>query len=174
MDGGFVFILSGFYAMQQRSHIRIFLLYDMLPRNLQRTCDCISTFLIIVFAFFLVYGGYGEAKAKFLRWETFGTIFDPPIPSTLKPLVLLVVCLVAVQSLLNLINDWNKEPEVHTAADDIDEEEIERLKSSEEKSNGYWNYFASPTIRLNVVACYWHAPRHGFGYFSCSCIGYEI
>ena len=26
---GFVFILSGFYAMQQRSHIRIFLLYDM-------------------------------------------------------------------------------------------------------------------------------------------------
>ena len=127
---GFVFILSGFYAMQQRSHIRIFLLYDMLPRNLQRTCDCISTFLIIVFAFFLVYGGYGEAKAKFLRWETFGTIFDPPIPSTLKPLVLLVVCLVAVQSLLNLINDWNKEPEVHTAADDIDEEEIERLKKS--------------------------------------------
>ena len=48
---GFVFILSGFYAMQQRSHIRIFLLYDMLPRNLQRTCDCISTFLIITFAF---------------------------------------------------------------------------------------------------------------------------
>mgnify|MGYP005733700971 FL=1 len=102
----------------------------MLPRNFQRACDCISTLLIITFSFFLVYGGYGEAKAKFLRWETFGTIFDPPIPSTLKPLVLLVVCLVAAQSLLNLINDWNKEPEVHTAADDIDEEEIERLKKS--------------------------------------------
>jgi TRAP-type C4-dicarboxylate transport system permease small subunit len=127
---GFVFILSGFYAMQQRSHIRIFLLYDLLPRNLQRACDTISTFLIITFAFFLIYGGYGEAKAKFLRWETFGTIFDPPIPSTLKPLVLLVVSLVAIQSLLNLINDWNKEPEVHTAADDIDQDEIERLKKS--------------------------------------------
>jgi TRAP-type C4-dicarboxylate transport system permease small subunit len=127
---GFVFILSGFYAMQQRSHIRIFLLYDLLPRNIQRTCDTISTFLIITFAFFLIYGGYGEAKAKFLRWETFGTIFDPPIPSTLKPLVLLVVSLVAIQSLLNLINDWNKEPEVHTAADDIDQDEIERLKKS--------------------------------------------
>ena len=61
---GFVFILAGFYAMQQRSHIRIFLLYDMLPRNLQRTCDTISTFFILLFAFFLVYGGYGEAKAK--------------------------------------------------------------------------------------------------------------
>ena len=53
---GFVFILAGFYAMQQRSHIRIFLLYDMLPRNLQRTCDTVSTFLILLFAFFLVYG----------------------------------------------------------------------------------------------------------------------
>ncbi|NCX87348.1 MAG: TRAP transporter small permease subunit, partial [Rhodobacteraceae bacterium] len=59
---GFVFILAGFYAMQQRSHIRIFLLYDLLPRNLQKTCDTISTFFILLFAFFLVYGGYGEAK----------------------------------------------------------------------------------------------------------------
>ena len=60
----------------------------------------------------------------------FGTVFDPPIPATLKPLVLLVVCLVAAQALLNLINDWNKEPEIHTAADDIDQDEIERLKKT--------------------------------------------
>jgi TRAP-type C4-dicarboxylate transport system permease small subunit len=127
---GFVFILAGFYAMQQRSHIRIFLLYDMMPRGVQKACDTISTFLILLFAFFLVYGGYGEAKAKLLRWETFGTVFDPPIPATLKPLVLLVVCLVATQALLNLINDWNKEPVIHTAADDIDQDEIERLKKT--------------------------------------------
>ncbi|KKK75913.1 hypothetical protein LCGC14_2868950, partial [marine sediment metagenome] len=30
---GFIFLLSGIYAMQQRSHIRIFLLYDMFPRT---------------------------------------------------------------------------------------------------------------------------------------------
>ncbi len=35
---GFVFLLAGLYAMQQRSHIRIFLLYDMMPRWLQRIC----------------------------------------------------------------------------------------------------------------------------------------
>ena len=127
---GFVFILAGFYAMQQRSHIRIFLLYDMMPRGVQKACDTVSTFLILLFAFFLVYGGYGEAKAKLLRWETFGTVFDPPIPATLKPLVLLVVCLVATQALLNLINDLNKEPVIHTAADDIDQDEIERLKKT--------------------------------------------
>ena len=127
---GFVFILAGFYAMQQRSHIRIYLLYDMFPRSVQRICDTVSTVLIVGFAFFLVYGGYGEAKAKMLRWETFGTAFDPPIPATLKPLVLIVVSLVAIQSVLNLIADWNKEPEIHSAADDIDQDELERLKKS--------------------------------------------
>lgn len=127
---GFIFILAGLYAMQQRSHIRIYLLYDMMPRGFQKACDIISTALIVVFAFFLVYGGYGEAKAKLLRWETFGTVFDPPIPATIKPLVLAVVTMVAIQAILNLIKDWNIEPVIHTAADDIDQDEIERLKKS--------------------------------------------
>ena len=127
---GFVFLCSGLYAMQQRSHIRIFLLYDVCPRWLQRTFDCISTFLIVLFAFFLIYGGYGEAFAKFYRWETFGTAFDPPIPATIKPMVLLVVALVALQAVINLISDWNAEPVIHTAADDIDQDELERLKKA--------------------------------------------
>jgi len=127
---GFIFILSGLYAMQQRSHIRIYLLYDMLPKTLQRACDVISTILIVTFAFFLFYGGYGEAAAKFARWETFDTAFDPPIPATLKPMVLIVVTLVAFQAIANLIRDWNTEPVVHTAADDIDPDEIARLKKA--------------------------------------------
>jgi len=127
---GFVFLCSGLYAMQQRSHIRIFILYDVLPRFLQRTCDVLSTSLIVMFAFFLCYGGYGEAFTKFYRWETFGTAFDPPIPATLKPAILVVVALVAMQAVLNLISDWNVEPIKHTAADDIDKDELETLKRS--------------------------------------------
>ncbi len=127
---GFVFLCAGLYAMQQRSHIRIFLLYDMMPRTFQRICDVISTTLIVAFAFFLIYGGYGEAFQKFGRWETFGTAFDPPIPATLKPMVLFVVAMVAIQAVINLISDWNAEPVIHSAADDIDEEEIERLKKA--------------------------------------------
>ena len=127
---GFVFLCAGLYAMQQRSHIRIFLLYDVCPRWLQRTFDCISTFLIVIFAFFLIYGGYGEALDKLHRWETFGTAFDPPIPATLKPAVLIIIALVAVQAVVNLISDWNAEPVIHTAADDIDEDELEKLRAS--------------------------------------------
>jgi len=125
---GFIFLCAGLYAMQQRSHIRIFLLYDVCPRWLQRVFDCISTLLIVTFAFFLIYGGYGEAFSKLHRWETFGTAFDPPIPATLKPMVLLIVGLVAIQAVINLISDWNAEPVMHSAADDIDEEELRVLR----------------------------------------------
>ena len=33
---GYVFLCSGLYAMQQRSHIRIFILYELVPRWLQK------------------------------------------------------------------------------------------------------------------------------------------
>jgi TRAP-type C4-dicarboxylate transport system permease small subunit len=124
---GFVFLMSGLYAMQQRSHIRIFLLYDVCPRWLQRVFDCITTLLIVLFAFFLVYGSYRQVfENKLYKWETFGTAFDPPIPATLQPLVLIMITLVAVQAVLNLISDWNAEPEIHD--DTPDEDEIQALK----------------------------------------------
>ena len=67
---GFVFLLSGFYGMQQRSHIRIFLLYDACPRWLQRVFDCLSAGLIVVFAFFLVFGSYKQVfGTKFYKWR---------------------------------------------------------------------------------------------------------
>ncbi|MFK7876553.1 MAG: TRAP transporter small permease subunit [Paracoccaceae bacterium] len=125
---GFIFLCAGLYAMQQRSHIRIFLIYDLCPRWLQHVFDCISTALIVVFAFFLVYGGYGEAFAKFYRWETFGTAFDPPIPATIKPAVLIVISLVAVQAVVNLISDWDATPERHT--DEPDADEIAKLRAA--------------------------------------------
>ena len=127
---GFVFLLAGLYAMQQRSHIRIFIVYDLLPRGWQRACDTLSTILILGFVFGLVWGGFGEAYNQFFRWETLGTAFDPPIPATLSPMILIVVALVAFQAVSNLIRDWNREPEVHSAADEIDEEEIAALKKA--------------------------------------------
>ena len=42
----------------------------------------------------------------------------------------MVVVLVALQAVANLIRDWNLEPVIHTAADDIDPDELERLRRS--------------------------------------------
>ena len=128
---GFIFLLSGVYAMQQRCHIRIFLLYDVVPRWMQHLFDVIWVFLLAVFAFFLVFGSYKQVfVTKFYKWEMWGTAFDPPIPATIQPMVLIVVVLIAIQAVINLIADWDKEPVVHTAADDIDEDDLKAIKRS--------------------------------------------
>ena len=54
-----------------------------------------------------------------MRWETFGTAFDPPIPATMKPLILLMVVVLALQSVSNLIHDWHRKPEHHDPADEL-------------------------------------------------------
>ena len=128
---GYVFLLSGFYAMQQRCHIRIFIIYDLFPLWGRRVCDVISTLMICTFAFFLIYGSFKQVFiVKFHRWEMFGTAFDPPIPATIQPMILIVIALVALQSILNLINDWNRAPEDSSEPELIDQEELEALKKS--------------------------------------------
>ena len=123
----FVFLISGFYAMQQRCHIRIFLIYDIMPRWVQRVFDSVSCLLVVTFAFFLVYGSYKQVFVnKLYKWELYGSAFNPPIPATLQPMVLIMITLVATQAVLNLIADWNKTPEIHS--DEPDQDEIEMLK----------------------------------------------
>lgn len=117
---GVIYLTAGLYVMQQRGHIRIFILYDMVPRWLQRGFDVVSVGCIVLFATALVWGGSGEAIAKLRRWERFGTAWDPPIPATIKPLVLIMVVLIAMQAVSNLIMDWTRRPAPHTAAADVD------------------------------------------------------
>jgi len=123
--GGAVYLLAGLYVMQQRGHIRIFILYDIVSRRWQRVFDMVSTASIVLFAAAVVWGGFNEAYAKLMRWETFGTAWDPPIPATMKPLVLLLVTLIAIQSVMNLISDWNKEKQVHDLTEEVIEEHLD-------------------------------------------------
>jgi len=89
----------------------------------------IWTVIFVIVAIGRVFGSYKQIfVTKFYNWEMFGTAFDPPIPATVQPAVLIIICLVALQAVLNLVNDWNLEPRTHSAADDIDEEELEAIK----------------------------------------------
>ncbi|MFT7059950.1 MAG: TRAP-type C4-dicarboxylate transport system permease small subunit [Pseudorhodobacter sp.] len=129
----FVFLLSGLYAMQQRSHIRIYIIYDMMPRWMKKTSDTISVSLIVFFTFALIWGGYTDAENRWLRMETFGTAWDPPLPGTVKPALLFIVLLVCLQAVSNLIADWNKEPESHASSSEVDEVEIENIRRTLEE-----------------------------------------
>lgn len=128
---GYVFLLSGLYAMQQRCHIRIFLLYDAVPRFVQHIFDIISVTFICLFAGGLIFGSYKQVfVTKFYKWEMFGTAFDPPIPATVQPMILVMVALIAIQAVINLIADWNLDPKEISKADELDEEELEAIKRS--------------------------------------------
>lgn len=127
---GFVFLFAGQYAMQQRSHIRIYVIYDMMPRWMQKASDVLSLALLLFFTFSLVWGGYSDAMRRMLRMETFGTAWDPPLPGTLKPAILIIIILVTIQAVSNLIADWHKAPEHHNPADEIDETEIDKIRKT--------------------------------------------
>ena len=127
-----MFLTSGFYAMQQRCHIRIFILYEIVPRWLQKAFDTISVMLLVIFAFFLIFGSYKQVFIiKFYKWEMFGTAFDPPIPATIQPTILIMVTLITIQAVLNLIIDWKKTPQVSSKTD-LDEDDLEAIKRSVE------------------------------------------
>ncbi len=130
---GMGYLFAGLYAMQQRSHIRIFILYDVCPRWLRRTFDVISVLCLLAFVFATIWGGYGEAYAKLMRWERFGTAWDPPIPATMKPLILLSLVILALQAVSNLIHDWDKDPEVFDVEIDPEIEEIKAAQGIQEK-----------------------------------------
>ena len=129
----FLFLLAGLYAMQQRSHIRIFIIYEMFPRWAKKAADTFSVMLIVIFTTCLIWGSFDEAVSKFERFERFGTAWDPPIPATVKPAILIIITLVTIQAVSNLIADWNKDDKKHSPADEIDQTEIDNIRKTLEQ-----------------------------------------
>lgn len=128
-----LFLMAAQYAMQQRSHIRIYIIHDIMPRWMQKTSDIISLILIIGFTYALVWGNYSDALRRMLRMETFGTAWDPPLPGVVKPAILILSVLIMIQAISNLFADWNKAAEHHSPADEIDEVEISKIRQTLEK-----------------------------------------
>ena len=55
--------------------------------------------------------------------------------ATIKPTILIAVVLVAMQALVNLVADWNKEPESHSVIDEEEVESIIQQQTRKETSN---------------------------------------
>lgn len=100
---GIVFLASGLPVQQQGQHIRIDIIYQNFPAWGRQLCDGLGVVAIFAFGFALLWGSSDELLRKITRWERFGTTFDPPIPATLMPFLILVVFLMAVQALANLL-----------------------------------------------------------------------
>lgn len=115
--GGIFFLMSGLYAMQQRSHIRVVLIYDLISRRMQHGFDLISTFCIVIFCYAAATGYAKNAWTKFETWELYGSAWNPPIPAVMKPLIVISCSWMAVQAINNLIADWSKPKQVEDLVD---------------------------------------------------------
>jgi len=105
---GILYLFAGLYAMRERAQIRVTILYDMLPPKGKRILDFLAMLVVVAFAALLVFGSYESVWQTVMRWERFGTAWDPPIPATMKALVLTVTVLIAVQAVSNFIADIDK------------------------------------------------------------------
>lgn len=105
--GGWIYLTAGLYTMQQRSHIRILLLYDVVPNWLKRLFNVLSTLFLLTWVAATIYGGFNEAWRSLITWERYGTAWDPPIPAVTQPLILVVMVVMAIQAVSNLVMDWN-------------------------------------------------------------------
>lgn len=106
---GILYLFAGLYAMRERAHIRVTILYDALPPRGRRALDFLAMLVVVAFAALLVFGSFDSVWQTVLRWERFGTAWNPPIPATLKGLVLIVTVLIAVQAVSNFIANIVKE-----------------------------------------------------------------
>lgn len=106
--GAICYIVSGLYAIQRRAHIQITLLYDAVPRKVRLIFDALTLLVVVIFTFGLVAGAGPNAWGALMAWERIGTTWNPPIPATVKPLILVVVLLVAVQAVANFVTDWKR------------------------------------------------------------------
>ncbi len=106
--GSVIFLLAGVYAMQRRAHIRITAVYDLLSPRLKLACDVISAAVVVAYAALMIFASYRIAWHTLVTWERFGTFWNPPIPATIKPLVLIATACVAIQAVSNLAVDGPK------------------------------------------------------------------
>ncbi|MCY3880350.1 MAG: TRAP transporter small permease [Rhodobacteraceae bacterium] len=103
--GSIIFLMAGVYAMQRRSHIRITAVYDLMSPRVKLISDAVSTLVIVAYAAMMIVASYEIAWSTLMSWERFGTFWNPPIPATVKPLVLIATGLVALQAISNFFVD---------------------------------------------------------------------
>jgi TRAP-type C4-dicarboxylate transport system permease small subunit len=96
------FIFGGVYALQRGDHIRITVVYDLLPERARRVVDIANTLLILGILCLLIYAVGIQAQRALAVMERTGTAWNVPIPAFLKTLLVVGAALMALQAAAQL------------------------------------------------------------------------
>jgi TRAP-type mannitol/chloroaromatic compound transport system permease small subunit len=99
------FLIGGSYALQRREHIRITVIYDLLPLRTQLIFDIVG--LLLTFVYLGVFGWFAWTMAvqAVSIWEVGGSAWGQPTPVVVKCAMFLGVVLMILQGISNIIID---------------------------------------------------------------------
>ncbi|SON58498.1 TRAP-type mannitol/chloroaromatic compound transport system, small permease component (plasmid) [Hartmannibacter diazotrophicus] len=112
-----VYLVAGVYVMALDDHLRISVIYDVVPRPVQRLFDLITLAAALVFCGGVAWFGAPSAWRSLVTFERFGTAWNPPIPAIVKPFVVVAAALMALFAIVNFIRSGRQ---VDRADDRID------------------------------------------------------
>lgn len=97
------YIYSGVYVMRRDAHLRISILYDLASPCVKRVCDIVQCLVIVGFSLTIGFFGAPEAWMALIHTERFGTVWNAPIPMTIKPLLIICAFTMAILAVRNLV-----------------------------------------------------------------------
>lgn len=107
---GVAFIYGGLYCTARDRHIRVVLIYDVLPPRARRLLDiaisliCAAASAMFAYAAWLMVQRAAFRPDGSFRLETSGSAWDPPFPGLLKVFLLAVLAVMALQFLVLAVN----------------------------------------------------------------------
>ncbi len=108
------FVFGGLYVAARNAHIRVVLIYDMLPPRIRRHFDVAISLACAGSAAFFAIAAWTSVKraawtpAGDFRLETTGSAWNPPTPGLLKLFLFLILIAMAVQFLVLAWNYWKR------------------------------------------------------------------
>ncbi len=107
---GLAFTFGGLYCTSRNSHIRVVLIYDVLPPGLRRVFDILISLICAVSSGFFAYASWSMVKravwtpAGEIRLETTGSAWSPPTPALIKLAIFVTMILLVLQFVILAVN----------------------------------------------------------------------
>lgn len=107
---GLAFTFGGLYCTSRNSHIRVVLIYDILPAGLRRVFDVIISIICAIASGFFAYAAWQMVKRAVwspsgeIRLETTGSAWSAPTPALIKIFIFIIMILLVVQFLILAVN----------------------------------------------------------------------
>lgn len=103
---GIHYVMSGAMALQRGDHVKIDMIYNLLPPLWKRVANVFADLVIIAVVAALVWWGTAQAVPSIRDWETTGTAWNSPVPVFMKIAIPLAGAMMLVQALANLARNW--------------------------------------------------------------------